>query len=112
VPSTWQCIVTTAAAPAAIHQPGRRLRHACHAAASAIELDNAIRLGFQMKIDSSIALEDTARRRAASRPAIGPAIERASQPVTITAATPPSAIQVVTATGSPPESAAAGARSR
>src|SRR5436190_6144779 len=105
-------MVTTAAMPASSHHRGLRLRQACHAAARAIELDKAIRFGFQMKIDSSIALDETANRSAARRPAIGPAIDRASQPVTATAATPPSAIQVVTATGSACDSAAAGARSR
>ena len=70
-----------------------RSGHARHAAASAIELDRAIRFGFQMKIDSSTALAETARSSAAIRPASGPPIERASQPVTATAATPPSGDQ-------------------
>ncbi len=110
-PRTWQCIVTTAAAPATTHQPARRVPQACQAAASAIELDKAIRFGFQMNVDSSTALPDTARRSAATMPAIGPAIARASHPVTATAITPPRAIQAVTAVGSAPETRAAGARS-
>ena len=65
-----------------------------------------------MNVDSSTALADTAISVAATMPATGPPIDRASQPVTPTATTPPSAIQAVTAVGSTPETAAAGARRR
>ena len=65
-----------------------------------------------MKIDSSTALDETARRSAPRMPATGPAIERASQPVTATAAMPHRAMNPITATGSARDRNAAGARSR
>ena len=42
--------------------------HACHAAARATELDSAIRFGFQMNVDSSTALAETAISSAATSP--------------------------------------------
>ena len=84
--------------------------HARHAPANAIALVSATRLGFQMNVDSSTALAETAIRAPAANPAIGPPIDRASHHVTATAATPASAISAVTATGSAADSHAAGAR--
>src|SRR5687767_9034065 len=96
--------------PATIHQPVFRVVHARHAPASATELVSAIRFGFQMNVDSSTALADTAIRKPAAAPAIEPPIERASHHVTPTAATPLSAIPATTPVGSAPVSHAAGAR--
>ena len=109
-PSTWHCIVT-AVPTAAITHPRRRLVvQAYHAPASAIELDNAMRFGFQMNVDSSTAEADTAIARPATRPATGPPIDRASHHVTRTAAIPASAMRAATASGeSPPVRNAAGA---
>ena len=104
--------MTTQAAPATIHHRGRPACHACQPAASAIELDSAIRFGFQMNVDSSTALAETAISSAATSPARRPRIAAPSQPVMATATMPPIAIQNVTAVGSAPERAAAGARSR
>ena len=65
------------------------------------------------EVDSSIAAGETARSVPATRPATGPAtrppIDRASHHVSATAAIPRSAMNAVTATGSPLEMAAAGA---
>jgi hypothetical protein len=69
-----------------------------------------MRFGFQMNVDSSTALEETAMSRPAAAPAIGPEIERASHHTTPTATTPAAAIAAVTASGSDPDSHAAGAR--
>ncbi len=69
-----------------------------------------MRFGFQMNVDSSTALADTAMRSPATAPATGPPIARASHHVTPTAATPASAIAPTTPSGSAPVSAAAGAR--
>ena len=71
-------------------------------------LDNAMRFGFQMNVDSSIALADRAITSAATMPAIGPEIERASHQVTATAATPASAISATTNVGCAPDTNAAG----
>jgi len=109
IPSTWHCIVTPTATRAATHQAGRRLFQARHVAASATALDNAIRLGFQMNVDSSIAAAETAIRRPAVKPAARPPIARANHQVTPTAATPPAAMKATTPTGSAPVRAAAGA---
>ena len=69
-------------------------------------LESAIRFGFQMNVDSSTAVAETAIASPATRPATGPPIARASHHVTATAAIPPSAISAVTASGeSPPVSA-------
>jgi hypothetical protein len=68
-----------------------------------------MRFGFQMKVDSSTAAADAARAMPATRPATGPAIERASHQTTPTARIPVSAMRPTTASGeSPPVSAAAG----
>ena len=77
-------------------------------AGNAIALESATRLGFQMNVDSSTAAGETAIRRPATKPAIGPPIDRASHHVTATAATPQTAIIAVTATGSAFDSHAAG----
>ena len=69
-----------------------------------------MRLGFQMNVDSSTAAADVAISRPAMNAAAGPPIERASHQVTATAAIPAMAIIPVTATGSEPDSQAAGAR--
>ena len=90
--------------------PGRPVDHARHAPANATALVRAIRFGFQMKVDSSIAEAETAINSPATMPATGPAMERASHHVTPTAAIPNSAICHVTASGeSPPVNAADGA---
>ena len=62
-----------------------------------------------MNVDSSMALNDRAMTRAATKPATGPAIERASHQVTPTAATPARAISPTTKVGSAPDRNAAGA---
>ncbi len=68
-----------------------------------------MRFGFQMNVDSSIALADTAITRAATSPATGPATDRARNQVTATAATPSRAISATTIVGFAPDSQAAGA---
>ena len=76
-------------------------------------LDKAIRFGFQMNVDSSIADVETAIARPATTPATGPAIDRASHQVTTTAAMPASAMSATTARGeSPPVRKAAGDRTK
>src|SRR5439155_505888 len=70
----------------------------------------ALSFGFQMNVDSSTALVETAMRRAATTPATGPPIERASHQPTATARMPAMAISAVTASGSELDSHAAGAR--
>jgi hypothetical protein len=91
------------------HQAAARVRQACQAPATASALKKGIRFGFQMKVDSSTLAADTARRRAATRPAAGPAIDRASHHTIPTAATPRSAISPTTTVGLPAPSHAAGA---
>ena len=82
---------------------------AYQAPASAIELDRAIRFGFQMNVDSSTADAETAIASPATSPATGPPIDRASHHVTRTAAIPARAISPTTASGeSPPVRKAAG----
>ena len=92
------------------HQRARPVVRARQAPARATALDRAMRFGFQMKVDSSIALDEIAITTAATIPATGPAIERASHHVTATAATPARAISATTAVGSAPDRKAAGAR--
>ena len=83
--------------------------HAFHAAARAIALDNAMRFGFQMNVDSSTAAAEAAMATAATTPAIGPPTDRPSHHTTPTAAIPASAMTATTASGeSPPVRAAAG----
>ena len=67
-------------------------------------------LGFQMKVDSSIAAGDTARRRPAMAAVTGPPTILANHHVAATAATPIAAIQATIAVGFAPLSQAAGAR--
>ena len=106
-------MVAAVPAAASTHQRARRVVQARHEAASATALVRAMRFGFQMKVDSSIADADTAMTSPATRPATGPPIERASHHVTPTAAMPNSAISNTTASGeSPPVSAAAGVSRR
>jgi hypothetical protein len=110
VPSTWQCIVTACAIPATTHHQGDPPRQARQAAPSDTALESATKFGFQMNVDSSIALALTAMRPAATRPATGPPMPRASHHTAATAATPASAIAPTTTSGSAPERRAAGAR--
>ena len=113
IPSTCSWVTTPADPIASAHQPARPLVQPFHAAAIERTAKKPIGFGFQMNVDSSIAAGDTASSVPATRPATGPAtrppIERASHHVSATAAIPSSAMKAVTATGSPPESAAAGA---
>ena len=109
IPSTWHCIVTTSPTAATSHQRARPVVRARQAPASATALDRAIRFGFQMNVDSSIALAETAIMSAATNAATGPAIERASHQVTATAAVPASAISATTAVGFASDTNAAGA---
>ena len=81
-------MVTAVPTAATSHHAGRRVVQARHAPASATALDRAIRLGFQMKVDSSTAAGEMAIASPATNPATGPAIERASHQVTPTAAMP------------------------
>ena len=101
-PSTWHCIVAAVPTAARSHQRALRVDQARHAPANAIALVSAIRFGFQMKVDSSIAEAETAIRSPATIPATGPAIDRASHHVTPTAAIPNRAICQVTASGESP----------
>ncbi len=108
-PRTWHCIVTAVPAAATTHQPHAPPDHARHAPASAIALESAMRFGFQMKVDSSIAAAEIAIANPATSPAIGPAMARASHHTTPTAAIPANAMSVTTASGeSPPVRNAAG----
>ena len=76
-----------------------------------IALLRAMRFGFQMNVDDSIDVAETAAASPATAPATGPPITRASHQTTATAAIPARAIRVTTASGeSPPVSAAAGLR--
>ena len=87
--------------------------HARHAPLRAIALDRAIRFGFQMNVDSSIAEAEIAIASPATTPATGPAIDWASHQVRTTAAIPASAMSVTTARGeSPPVRKAAGASTK
>jgi len=111
MPRMWHCIVTAVPAPARSHQRGCCAVRARHAPARAIELERAMRFGFQRNVDSSMAAIETAMTRPAISPAIDPAMDRASHQVTPTAAMPTRAISATTASGeSPPVNAAAGAR--
>ena len=101
--------MTASPTAATSHHAARRVVHARQAPATAIAEESAMRFGFQMKVDSSTALAETAIRKPAIKPAIGPPIERATHHVTATAATPESAISPTTHVGSPPPSHAAGA---
>ena len=104
-------MVTAVPTAATSHQRRSPPDHARQAAASATALERAMRFGFQMKVDSSIAAADDAMSRPATRPATGPPIERASHHTTPTAAIPARAISATTASGeSPPVRAAAGDR--
>ena len=79
-PSTWHCIVTAARPPASSHQRALRVDQARHAPASAIALDRAIRFGFQMNVDSSIARGRDGHQ--AARPRSRPPVRRSSAPAT------------------------------
>ena len=78
-PRTWHCIVTAVPTAASSHHRARRVDHARQAPASATALDSAMRFGFQMNVDSSMADAEIAIRSPATNPATGPA-DRPRQP--------------------------------
>src|SRR3954464_5019663 len=98
-PRMWHCIVIAVPTAATSHHRRSAPDHAFHAPARAIALDNAMRLGFQMNVDSSTAAADVAMASAATTPAIGPPTDRPSHHTTPTAAIPASAITATPAGG-------------
>ncbi len=73
-PRTWHCIVTAVPKAASSHQRRSPPVHARHAPARASALESAMRFGFQMNVDSSIAAADRdGIARPATAPATGPA---------------------------------------
>ena len=78
-PSTWHCIVTAVPTAASTHQRRRPVVQAHHAPASAIELDRAMRFGFQMNVDSSTAEARDGHRQARDEAGDRPA-DRSGQP--------------------------------
>ena len=67
-PRTWHCIVMAVPTAASSHHRARPLDQARHAPASAMALERAMRFGFQMNVDSSIADADTAIEQAGDEP--------------------------------------------
>ena len=109
-PRTWHCIVIAIPTAATSHQPRRPPDHARHAPASAMALESAMRFGFQMKVDSSIAAADTAMSEPGHEPGHR-STDRARQPPRDSDRRDrrPSAISATTASGeSPPVRKAAG----
>src|SRR3970040_2863316 len=99
IPRTWSWRTIPLERTAATHQRVAPLAWARQAQPSARAAKSGMGLGFQMKVDSSIAAGETARRRPAIAAVTGPPTILANHHVAANAANPVAAIQAPTAVG-------------